>query len=333
MLMRCITGVLYPKKVEVKHFCVSCRGSLNLEDQPLNPRMWALGTSVVQSNSIHRRYLPISGKDSARRSTVFAEQKSEKKVGNVGKISKNWNKQKNLRSIEFDDSLDSVKERNGSDHATFAEPARDNLINNDSLSSADRISVLKACTITSGLLLSLGLLLRQVAHAAYVEGWPIHDALTDVTFEMELWHIQLIAGIVVLISSTRYMLLKIWPEFSESSESSNQKVLGLLQPLDFVVVSVFSGISEELLFRGALLPLLGLSWKCALIVGAIFGVLHLSGGRSYSIAIWASFVGFTYGMATIVSSNVIVPMASHSLNNLIGGILWRFTSSSQKKIR
>ncbi|KAK8923843.1 hypothetical protein KSP39_PZI019284 [Platanthera zijinensis] len=68
----------------------------------------------------------------------------------------------------------------------------------------------------------------------------------------------------------------------------------------------------------------------ALIVGAIFGGLHLGGGRRYSFTIWASFVGFVYGMAAVKSSSIIVPMASHALNNLIGGILWRYESSSAK---
>jgi uncharacterized protein len=44
----------------------------------------------------------------------------------------------------------------------------------------------------------------------------------------------------------------------------------------------------------------------------------------------ATFVGFAYGMGTIASSSVIVPMVAHSLNNIIGGFLWRFTSNSQK---
>lgn len=90
------------------------------------------------------------------------------------------------------------------------------------------------------------------------------------------------------------------------------------------------GISEELLFRGALLPLFGLTWESALVVGTIFGCLHLGGGRRYSFAIWATFVGFAYGLATVVSSSVVVPIVSHSLNNLIGGILWRYEFTQKK---
>jgi len=123
------------------------------------------------------------------------------------------------------------------------------------------------------------------------------------------------------------------------------------------------------------MPILGLNWISALIIGTIFGVLHLGNGRKYSFAIWyilfcsifcmcvtgkinvlfpavhisvnmvirfryvliqfiivfrATCVGFAYGIGTIASSSIIVPMASHSINNIIGGLLWRYTKNSQK---
>ena len=46
--------------------------------------------------------------------------------------------------------------------------------------------------------------------------------LSTVGFDM--WHFELITGLVVLISSCRYLLLKTWPDFAESSEAANQQV-------------------------------------------------------------------------------------------------------------
>lgn len=42
--------------------------------------------------------------------------------------------------------------------------------------------------------------------------------------DFEMWHLELITGLVVVISSCRYLLLKTWPEFVESSEAANQQV-------------------------------------------------------------------------------------------------------------
>ncbi|XWS69136.1 hypothetical protein CRYUN_Cryun04dG0153700 [Craigia yunnanensis] len=214
----------------------------------------------------------------------------------------------------------------------------------NSISIPSRSNVLQACTITSGLIATLALIIRQVSHVGSVEGLPILDCSVEVSYmtlmqgknwpqvmlEMvtncktvgfEMWHLELITGLVMLISSCRYILLKTWPNFAESSETANQQVLSSLQPYDYLVVAFLPGMSEELLFRGALLPIFGFDWKSVLVVATLFGVLHLGNGRKYSFAVWATFVGIVYGYATIISSSVIVPMASHALNNLVGGII------------
>ncbi|KAM7487210.1 hypothetical protein LguiB_024694 [Lonicera macranthoides] len=218
----------------------------------------------------------------------------------------------------------------------------DNVQENDNMASIDNLgsknttsitipsrgSVLQACTVTSGFIAALGVIIRQVSHVASVEGWAIADFSNEISFSFEMWHLELITGLIVLISSCRYLLLKTWPDFAESSQSANQQVLTSLQPLDYVVVAFLPGISEELLFRGAMLPLFGTNLLSAVVVAVIFGFLHLGSGRKYSFAVWATFVGLAYGYAAILSSSIIVPMASHALNNLVGGIIWRYSSNS-----
>uniref|UniRef100_M1AQA9 Prenyl-dependent CAAX protease n=1 Tax=Solanum tuberosum TaxID=4113 RepID=M1AQA9_SOLTU len=86
-------------------------------------------------------------------------------------------------------------------------------------------------------------------------------------------------------------------------------------------------MTQELLFRGALLPLFGISWLSVVATASIFGILHLGSGRKYSFAVWATFVGIVYGYATILSSTVVVPMAAHAVNNLLGGIIWRYSQN------
>lgn len=47
------------------------------------------------------------------------------------------------------------------------------------------------------------------------------------TVDFEMWHLELITGLVVLISSSRYFLLKVWPDFAKSSEAANQQVCSM----------------------------------------------------------------------------------------------------------
>ncbi|KAI9080826.1 hypothetical protein K1719_037135 [Acacia pycnantha] len=202
-------------------------------------------------------------------------------------------------------------------------PAKDNLVQNDefdtSLNSTSqnsnpitsRTAVLQACTITSGLLAALGLIIRQVSHIASMGGLPVLDCSSVVSFDFEMWHLELIIGLILL------SLVK--QPISRSLPHSN---LWITWPLHSFLVLVRN------YFSGALLPLLGMNWISIGVVALVFGVLHLGSGRKYSFAIWATFVGLAYGYATILSSSIVVPMASHALNNLIGGILWRYSSNT-----
>ncbi|XP_038704929.1 uncharacterized protein LOC120000841 isoform X2 [Tripterygium wilfordii] len=155
----------------------------------------------------------------------------------------------------------------------------------ESVGVPSRNTVLQACIFTSALIGLLGLTIRQLSHVASVEGLPIHDCSMEVQFGFEMWHLELITGLVVLISSSRYLLLRTWPDFAESTEAANQQVLTSLQPLDYIVVAFLPGVGEELLFRGALLPLFGINIVSIAVVAAIFGALHLGSGRKYSFAI------------------------------------------------
>lgn len=115
------------------------------------------------------------------------------------------------------------------------------------------------------------------------------------------------------------------------------QVLTSLEPVDYMIVSFLPGISEvhkrnslccllysnarknwywfipllhwyilvvlqELLFRGALLPIFGINWTSILGVSALFGVLHLGSGRKYSFAVWYSNL-FAFGEAFLRFAN------------------------------
>lgn len=257
---------------------------------------------------------------------VFASNKSVKKLRRRGEVHKNAISRPNNHAPDEFELADNSPSGDASVQDNSKTSTLDNLASLNSTSIPSRISVLQACSVTSALIAALGVIIRQGSHVASVEGWPIVDCSTEISFSFQMWHLELITGLVMLISSCRYFLLKTWPDFAESSEAANQQVLSSLKPLDYVVVASLSGFSEELLFRGAMLPVIGVNWKSALVVAIIFGLLHLGSGRKYSFAVWATFVGLVYGYATILSSSIIVPMASHAANNLVGGIIWRYTS-------
>lgn len=191
-------------------------------------------------------------------------------------------------------------------------------------SNSKRELILKACVTTCAAIFAVAVTIQQATHLAAESGWSVPDSTLLLDYNVESWHLEVILGLVVVVSISRQLLLKAWPEFLESSNIANKEVLGPLQLNDYVIVATLPALSEELLFRGALLPLCGLDWKGVTITGLLFGVLHLTGGRKNAFAIWASIVGVLYGLACVVTHSVTVPVAAHSANNLIGALIWKW---------
>lgn len=269
-------------------------------------------------------FIVSSSKNKSAKKTRKGDQKPKTSYLRTNNVSR---KEKEIDSLNNSANLDSrdkllMVDKSGSSYAEV-------IAKKDSPQGPGRDAVLRACVVTSGIFAAIALTIRQVSHIASEAGLPFPDCAEAMPYTLEWSQAKMIAVLVVLISSCRQLLLIFWPDFAKSSKAANQQVLGSLDTWDYVVVSFFPGISEELLFRGGLLPLIGLDWKGMTVAGITFGALHLGGGRKYAFALWASFVGTVYGFAAISSSSIIVPIAAHSLNNLIGGLLWRYLYSKE----
>ncbi|GIL45466.1 hypothetical protein Vafri_2701 [Volvox africanus] len=145
--------------------------------------------------------------------------------------------------------------------------------------------------------------------------WPVGlESLTDVGVG---------AGAAAVVTGARLGLMALWTDLREATERSNQQVLSPLTTLDILVVAAASGIPEELLFRGALLPATFPDWRGVLLSGALFGVLHNSGGRNPAFAVWAAAVGALYGGAFLITGNIWVPALAHVSANAASAFIWK----------
>lgn len=108
------------------------------------------------------------------------------------------------------------------------------------------------------------------------------------------------------------------------------QVLGPLGWLDIALVALASGVPEELLFRGAIIPASFPDWRGVLVSGVIFGVLHNSGGRNAAFAAWAGAVGCAYGGAFLLTHNIWVPAAAHVISNFASAAVWKVEDGQGK---
>lgn len=84
-----------------------------------------------------------------------------------------------------------------------------------------------------------------------------------------------------------------------------------------------TGFSEEILFRGAIIPGSFPDWRGAALSAVVFGLLHNSGGRNLAFAGWATAVGAVYGGAFLYTQNIWVPATAHVLANFYSAAVWK----------
>ncbi len=147
---------------------------------------------------------------------------------------------------------------------------------------------------------------------------------TEITTEGFLWGISLAAGIT-LVSSIIY---RLWPAYRDSADIYLELVIKPLVWPDLIWLGLLPGLSEELLFRGVMLPALGLNIVAVIISSLLFGILHLSGVGQWPYVVWATVVGFALGYVALITGNLLVPIVAHIITNLVSSCLWKLTHAN-----
>ena len=102
----------------------------------------------------------------------------------------------------------------------------------------------------------------------------------------------------------------------------NPNLLPLIVAEQAVYNFIFSGLAQEILFRGLLLFSIW-RWKgpkTAIIASSVtFGLVHITKGISYVIG--TMLIGSIYGYITYKTKNIIGPTIAHGLNNFILGFI------------
>lgn len=130
-----------------------------------------------------------------------------------------------------------------------------------------------------------------------------------------------LAGGITLASNIAH---RVWPAYRRSADLYLQLVLKPLVFTDFIWLGLLPGLSEELLFRGIMLPALGLDVTALVLSSVLFGVLHFSGAQQWPYIVWATTIGFVLGLSALLTGNLLVPIVAHVLTNFLSGCLWKW---------
>ena len=138
----------------------------------------------------------------------------------------------------------------------------------------------------------------------------------------------LIGSVIALgIIITSGIIYRFWPAYRQSAQLYLELIIKPLALPDLIWIGLLPGLSEELLFRGVMLPAFGFNLAAVTISSVLFGVLHLSGAQQWPYAVWATIIGFILGYSAYITGNLLVPIVAHMLTNFVSSVLWKTGNS------
>ena len=130
-------------------------------------------------------------------------------------------------------------------------------------------------------------------------------------------------GLGLGITTASSVVYRLWPAYRRSADFYLEFVLQPLLLPDLIWLGLLPGLSEELLFRGVMLPAFGLNITGVVVSSLCFGILHLSGSEQWPYVVWATAVGLILGYSALSTGNLVVPVIAHIFTNLVSSYFWK----------
>jgi membrane protease YdiL (CAAX protease family) len=124
--------------------------------------------------------------------------------------------------------------------------------------------------------------------------------------------LALAAFLGLLTSAIGALLYSQWPWLRERIDPGILQAVGTIPPFPWLAVAVVGSAAEEILFRGALQPVIGL-----LPASAVFGFMHfLMQRRLVAYGVAALVMGVVLGLVYTWTESLGAAMAAHIMHNL-----------------
>ncbi len=153
--------------------------------------------------------------------------------------------------------------------------------------------------------------------------WNLLGNVPVLEWSLDMKSLLLGLGIAVGISIASTIMYWIWPDYRNSANFYLELVIKPLILPDIIWLGLLPGLSEELLFRGVMLPAFGFNSIALILSSIIFGLVHMSGVKQWPYAVWATVVGLVLGYTALVTGNLLIPIVAHIITNLISGLVWK----------
>jgi uncharacterized protein len=153
--------------------------------------------------------------------------------------------------------------------------------------------------------------------------WTFLFDVTAISLTWQPMYIALGIGLGLIVSLFSTIIYEFWADYRTAANIYLEMVLKPLQMLDIIWLGVLPGMSEELLFRGVVLPSFGMNAVGLIVSSLIFGILHMASPKHWQYAAWAVVVGMGLGLVTIATNSLLPAVTTHIFTNSLSGLLWK----------
>jgi uncharacterized protein len=187
---------------------------------------------------------------------------------------------------------------------------------NQEIEPLSRMQILIAMAVTSILLFGVA---KLWLYFGELQLRPISVTIVDLGIGIALG-----LGLTGLSS----IVYEIWATYRASADFYLAMVLKPLELPDLIWLGILPGLSEELLFRGVMLPELGLDSIGIVLSSLCFGILHLTNVQQWPYAVWATLVGMLLAFTMVETGNLFIPIVAHVTTNFVSGLAWKLKARS-----
>lgn len=182
---------------------------------------------------------------------------------------------------------------------------------NPDIEPLSRTQILIAMAVTSIILVGVA---RLWLYVGDLQLRPLTMTLRDLGIGM---------AIGLGLTGLSAIIYETWATYRESADFYLAMVLKPLTIPDLIWLGLLPGLSEELLFRGVMLPAVGLDAIGIVLSSICFGVLHMTNLKQWPYAIWATAVGILLAFTMVETGNLFIPIVAHITTNFVSGLTWK----------
>jgi membrane protease YdiL (CAAX protease family) len=147
-----------------------------------------------------------------------------------------------------------------------------------------------------------------------LRGFPLDFFGTSVLQGMLLGALTAVATI-----TSGLVAYRLLPQLRQLADELAPRLLDGADRASLLLVSLFSGVGEEALFRGAVQQEFGL-----VVASLLFGLAHVGPDRRYLLwTAWAVLAGFVFGALYEVTGGLLAPILAHAAHNAATLLLWK----------